>query len=124
LLVMDAFSSDSVPVHLLTLEAFQLYLAHLAPRGVIAVNLSNNYLDLKPVVWQAAQELGLHMVLIDPPVQSYHPIGVRSRWAFLTADPAALDAPEIHANKESLDDYYPEIQLWTDHYSNLFQILW
>jgi spermidine synthase len=124
LLVMDAFSSDSVPVHLLTLEAFQLYLEHLAPRGVIAVNISNNYLDLRPVVWRAAEELGMHTILIDTPVQSYHPVGVRSRWIFLVRDPAVLDAPEIHANKESLDTYHPEIQLWTDQYSNLFEILW
>ena len=124
LLVMDAFSSDSVPVHLLTLEAFELYLEHLAKRGVIAVNISNNYLDLKPVVWRAAEELDLYPILIDTAVQSYHPVGVRSRWVFLVRDPDVLDAPEIHANKESLDDYHPEIQLWTDQYSNLFQILW
>lgn len=124
LLVMDAFSSDSVPVHLLTVEAFELYLKHLAPGGVIAVNISNNYLDLKPVIWRQAQELGLYPVLIDTAVQSYHPVGVRSRWFFLVRDPAVLDAPEIHANKESLDEYHPEIQLWTDQFSNLFQILW
>lgn len=124
LLVMDAFSSDSVPVHLLTREAFQLYLEHLAPKGVIAVNISNNYLDLRPVVWRAAEELSLYASMIDTPVQSYHPVGVRSRWIFLVRDPEVLDAPEIHANKESLEDTLPGIQLWTDQYSNLFEILW
>lgn len=124
LLVMDAFSSDSVPVHLLTLEAMELYLEHLAPEGVIAVNISNNYLDLKPVVWRVAEELGLSTILIDTPVQYYHPVGVRSRWIFLVRDPQVLDAPEIHANEESLDNYHPGIQLWTDQFSNLFEILW
>ena len=68
--------------------------------------------------------MDLYPILIDTAVQSYHPVGVRSRWVFLVRDPDVFDAPEIHANKESLDDYHPEIQLWTDQYSNLFQILW
>jgi len=123
LLVMDAFSSNSVPIHLITREAFELYLDHLSPEGVIAVNISNNYIDLKPVIWKLGQELGLGTILIAPPVQEYHPIGLPSLWMFLARDPAILDTPEINANAESLDNYYPEIRLWTDDYSNLFKIL-
>jgi spermidine synthase len=123
LLVMDAFSSDSVPIHLITREAFEIYLQHLGPEGVIAVNISNNYIDLKPVIWKFGQELGLDTILIAPPVQEYHPIGLPSLWMFLTRDPAILDTPEINANAESLDNYYPEIRLWTDDFSNLFKIL-
>ena len=123
LLVMDAFSSDSVPIHLITLEAFELYLEHLSPEGVIAVNISNNFIDLKPVIWNIGQELGLGAILNDPPIQEYHPIGARSRWMFLVQDPEILDRPEINANAESLDNYHPEIRLWTDDYSNVFQIL-
>ena len=123
LLVMDAFSSDSVPIHLLTYEAFELYLDHLSPEGVIAVNISNNYVDLKPVISKLGQELGLSTILIAPPVQEYHPIGLPSLWMFLAQDPAALDTPEINANAYFLDDYHPDIRLWTDDYSNLFKIL-
>jgi len=123
LLVMDAFSSDSVPIHLITREAFEIYLDHLSAEGVIAVNISNNYIDLKPVIWKLGQELGLDTILIAPPVQEYHPIGLPSLWMFLVQDPAVLDKPEIHANAESLDNYHPEIRLWTDDYSNLFKII-
>src|SRR5262249_52002833 len=55
--VMDAFSGDSVPVHLITREAFQLYLRHLKPDGVLAVNISNKYLDLVPVMERAAHDM-------------------------------------------------------------------
>jgi spermidine synthase len=123
LLVMDAFSSDSVPIHLITREAFEIYLDHLSAEGVIAVNISNNYIDLKPVIWKLGQELGLDTILIAPPVQEYHPIGLPSLWMFLARDPAILDTPEINANAESLDNYHPEIRLWTDDYSNVFDIL-
>jgi spermidine synthase len=123
LLVMDAFSSDSVPTHLITLEAFELYLEHLSPEGVIAVNISNNYIDLKPVIWKLGQELGLQTILIAPPIEKYHPIGLPSLWIFLAKDSATLDWPEINANADFLEDYHSDIQLWTDDYSNLFHIL-
>jgi SAM-dependent methyltransferase len=58
LLVMDAFSGDSVPVHLITTEAFRTYFRHLKPDGILAVNISNRYLDLKPVMERAATALG------------------------------------------------------------------
>jgi hypothetical protein len=123
LLVMDAFSSDSVPTHLLTREAFDLYQKHLASGGVIAVNISNNYINLEPVLWSLAQELDLEAILIDPPVQSYHPVASPSRWVFLSQDLAVLDRPEINANAESLDDSHPGIRLWTDAYSSIFGII-
>ena len=123
LLVMDAFSSDSVPIHLITREAFALYLDHLSPDGVIAVNISNNYIDLKPVIWKLGQELGLQTILIAPPIQEYHPIGLHSLWMFLLQDPDALDTPEINANADFLEDYHSDIQLWTDDSNNLFMIL-
>ena len=90
---------------------------------MIAVNISNNYIDLKPVIWKLGQELGLDPTLIAPRVQEYHPIGLPSLWMFLAQDPAILDTPEINANTESLDNYHPEIRLWTDDYSNLFKII-
>src|SRR5262249_22100380 len=58
-IVVDAFSSDAIPVHLLTREAVALYVRRLAPDGIIALHISNRYLDLKPVAARIAQELGL-----------------------------------------------------------------
>ena len=59
LLVLDAFSSDSIPVHLLTVEAFGLYRSRLAPGGLLLVHVSNRYLGLEPVVAAAASALGM-----------------------------------------------------------------
>src|SRR5690606_260580 len=64
-LIMDAFSSDAVPVHLLTKEAFEIYQRHLKPDGVILVNISNRYLDLRPVVENAARLFGFKSHTID-----------------------------------------------------------
>ena len=61
---MDAFSSDSVPVHLITLEAMELYVQHLKPNGVLVVHISNVNLDLSPLVFRLAAELGMHAVRI------------------------------------------------------------
>jgi hypothetical protein len=65
LLVLDAFSSDAIPVHLLTKEACELYLRHLKPNGIIAVHISNHYLDLEPVVVNLAKHFGFRLALID-----------------------------------------------------------
>src|SRR5258706_16000426 len=63
-LAVDAFSGDAIPVHLLTREAFELYFRHLRPGGVLAVHISNNYLDLQPVVVSAATELRKTAVVV------------------------------------------------------------
>src|SRR2546422_4110843 len=65
LLVLDAFSSDAIPVHLLTREAFELYQRHLRSGGIIAVHISNHYLDLEPVVVNVAKHFGFKLALID-----------------------------------------------------------
>jgi hypothetical protein len=120
-LVLDTFSSDSIPVHLVTKEAFDLYLKHLAPEGIIAAHISNLHLDLKPVFWQLAKHYGLQMVLIDYPGDSNG--GYPTEWLLLARDPALLQIPAIQARAEDMNNYSTDIQLWTDDYSNLFQIL-
>jgi hypothetical protein len=122
-LVMDTFSSDAIPVHLLTREAFKLYLQHLSPNGVIAVHITNRYLDLKPVVWQIAQEFGLHTVYISVSAPVDNPGAFYSEWMLLTTKPAILEAPEIAAAADFMEGYATDIRLWTDDYSNLIQIL-
>src|SRR5439155_19312438 len=64
-LALDAFSSDAIPVHLLTVEAFKTYLRHLKPGVVLAVHISNRYLDLVPVLQQAARHLSLELRQVD-----------------------------------------------------------
>lgn len=121
-LVLDTFSSDSIPVHLITKEAFALYLENLAPNGVIAVHISNRHLDLQPVLWQLAQEFSLNMVRISRTVESEED-GYPSEWILLTDDPNLLEIPAIASYASTYDGYETSIRLWTDDYSNLFQIL-
>jgi hypothetical protein len=119
LLVVDAFSGDAIPVHLLTTEAFALYARHLAPRGIIAVHVSNQYLDLAPVVAAAAARLGKtarYLANEGDPASAINPAewvlvadaGFFANAAFAAARPIPVPA-----------DFAP----WTDDYSNLWRRL-
>jgi spermidine synthase len=121
-LVLDTFSSDSIPVHLVTKEAFALYLDQLAPDGVIAAHISNRHLDLRPVFWQLAQKFGLEIVQVNRPASS-DDNGFPSEWILLARDPASLEISAIKSHAVSFEGYTTAIKLWTDDYSNLFQIL-
>ncbi|MBX7208827.1 MAG: fused MFS/spermidine synthase [Verrucomicrobiaceae bacterium] len=118
-LVLDAFSGDSVPVHLLTREAFDLYMRHLKPGGIIVVHITNHYLNLAPVVERAAREfqLGTTRIARAPePDSDCYP----TDYLVLTRDDTFLKAhpPVLPPYAKSVD-----VPLWTDHRHNLFQIL-
>jgi spermidine synthase len=121
-LVLDTFSSDAIPVHLVTKEAFALYLEHLAADGVIAAHVSNRHLNLQPVFWRLAQEFGLAIVQVNRPGTSGRG-EFPSEWILMARDPSILEIPEIKSHAITFDNYTTSIQLWTDDYSNLFQIL-
>lgn len=121
LLVLDAFTGDSPPAHLLTLEAFDLYLRRLAPGGLLAANISNRYLDLLPVLDRVRERFDLHMAYIQSPGDMK--ISASAQWVLLTRDPALLQQPLI-ARADTLDErVVPRIRPWTDDYSNLLAIL-
>jgi len=120
-LVLDTFSSDSIPVHLVTEEAFALYLEHLAPDGIIAAHITNLHLDLQPVFWQLAQYYDLSIVRVDYAGDSNG--GYASHWILLSRDPALLEIPAMQSRALNLDGFATNLKLWTDDYSNLFQIL-
>jgi hypothetical protein len=120
-LVLDTFSSDSIPVHLVTKEAFALYLEHLAPDGIIAAHITNLHLDLQPVFWQLAKQYGLSMVRVNYAGDPNG--GYASHWILLARNPALLDVPAIQEKAVDLSGYSTTLKLWTDDYSNLFQIL-
>jgi hypothetical protein len=120
-LVLDTFSSDSIPVHLVTKEAFAVYLEHLAPDGVIAAHVTNLHLDLQPVFWQLAKYYGLSMARINYEGDANG--GYASHWLLLSRDPALFEIPAIQAHSMNLTGNSMHIKLWTDDYSNLFQIL-
>ncbi len=121
-LVLDVFSSDSIPVHLLTRQAFQVYLDRLAPGGIIAVHITNKHLDLVPVLWQDAQAFKLKMLLVQTEGDVAHGI-FTTRWVLLAQDPAVLENEAILKYADPLEGYSTKVSLWTDDYSNLFQIL-
>jgi hypothetical protein len=120
-LILDTFSSDSIPVHLVTKEAMVLYLAHLAPDGILAAHITNLHLDLQPVFWNLAREFGLSMARVEYAGDAHG--GYVSHWVLLTREPGLLEISAIQDRAIDLSGYFTEIQLWTDNYSNLFQIL-
>jgi SAM-dependent methyltransferase len=122
ILVMDAFSGDSVPVHLITREAFQQYFRHLKPGGIVAVNITNRYLNLEPVMERVAAEFGKVALVyrFNPPDSDL--LCFASSWA-LILDRATLDEhPQLRAQAVELQPTVA-FRTWTDDFSNMYSIL-
>ncbi len=119
LLIVDAFSGDAIPVHLLTREAIELYFRHLRPGGVLALHITNTHLNLEPVVEKLSESLGKHAVLVATESDEKRNI-YRARWALLTT--RAIASPEIRSASSPLARR-SDIGVWTDDYNNLIQIL-
>ena len=118
-LAVDAFSSDSIPVHLITMEAVEIYLKHMKPDGVIAYHVSNRFLDLKPVVQMIAEKHGLAVGWVR---DTYDDGSTTSDWVLLTKAKNLLLKPDI------LEATYiippePGWRLWTDDFNNLVQVM-
>jgi hypothetical protein len=120
-LAVDAFSGDAIPVHLLTRQAFTLYLHHLKPNGILAIHTSNTYLDLAPVVQLLAHDAGYAPRLIVNNDNRRKLID-SSDWMLVTRNKAFLDDLEDSVLIETVT-VPPHLRLWTDDYNNLFQIL-
>jgi len=137
LLVMDAFTSDAIPIHLITAEAFDLYLAHLKPGGLLAVNISNVNFDLRPLIFRQAEAHGLQAVAVS---NGYVPrfLQFSAEWVILTADPSRLEQfprlvrktrRSMHTVPASLYLTFPDPKLvsgapfWTDDFSDPFSAL-
>lgn len=118
-LAVDAFSSDSIPVHLLTREAFRLYFLHLKPDGLLAVHITNRYLNLIPVVDLAARDLHKAATRVETESSEGHCYG--TTWIVLANDARELENLPKH-NGRPLQQQ-AGLRMWTDDYSNLFQIL-
>ena len=120
LLVVDAFSGDSIPVHLITQEALAVYRRHVKPHGLIAFHVSNLFLNLEPVVEQLASDAGLQAVYLrsegDYPEKT-------SVWVIVTDDPVFLNDPEVRARRRPITPI-PGLTLWTDASNNLFKVLY
>jgi hypothetical protein len=121
-LVLDAFTSDAVPVHLLTEEAFEIYLRHLKPDGVIAAHVSTVHLDLQSVLWKLADYFDLASAWIENVEDDDKGI-LASDWILLTRNEEFLKLEPIQEATSAPDTDFDRIRLWTDDYINLFQIL-
>lgn len=118
-LILDAFSSDAIPVHLLTREAFEIYSRHLRdPQSVIAVHITNSTLDLSPVVAGVAGEYGFSSLRIHRPW--LRGLSSLSDWVLLSRDVQALSDPAIAHAGVAL---FGKNILWTDDFSNLLHVL-
>lgn len=121
LLVLDAFSGDTIPLHLLTQEAFEIYLKHLNENGIIAINVSNRYFNLGLEVYKLADEFNLEAVRIEDKgdgLQSYDSV-----WMLLTRNQEFLNLPAVTARNAPRPFIPPSLPLWTDDFSNLIQII-
>jgi SAM-dependent methyltransferase len=121
ILVLDAFSGDTIPVHLLTTEAFDIYLRHLKPDGVIVVHVSSRYVDLIPVVMGLARHFDLTDVVIRS-AEENPPSIAPADWMLLTNNQAFLDHPAVNEVGQ-LTAETRQLPLWTDQYNNLFSVL-
>ena len=122
ILVMDAFSGDSVPVHLITREAFQTYFRHLKPNGILAVNITNNYLDLRPVMERAAAALDKVAYAYDYEADPDDEVCFSCGWALIMDRRTWEAQPTLHSGATLLRPV-PNFRTWTDDFSNMFGIL-
>ena len=121
-LAVDAFTGDSVPIHLLTLQAFELFFRHLAPDGVVAVHVSNRYLHLAPVVARAAGALGKAAVFIDSDRDERGGPIKRAQWVLVTGD-RTLAAKLARVGQGTFLNGHNSTRLWTDDYSDVIGAL-
>jgi hypothetical protein len=119
-LAVDAFSSDSIPVHLLTKEAMELDFHHLRPDGILAVHISNRYLNLQPVLEGEVKANGKIARLVDTDDDDEHDV-FGATWILVTS-PTPGFSQDVLASSEELKPT-GSVRLWTDDYSNLFKIL-
>lgn len=122
ILAVDAFSSDAIPVHLLTKEAFALYFRHLKPGGVLCVHISNRYLDLQPVVAGLTKALGKEARLVADTEDDSNDISA-SEWVLVTARRDLFTKKRFTHDSVTQVKTRPGLPLWTDDYSNLYQIV-
>jgi hypothetical protein len=122
ILAVDAFSSDSIPVHLLTREAFALYFRQLKPNGVLALHISNRYLDLAPVCAAGAKAFDKKATVVADDGEGGSYLN-SSTWVLVTSDTSLTDAPSFMGANMYPPNLPEKFRPWTDDYSNIWQIL-
>jgi spermidine synthase len=121
-LALDAFSSDSIPIHLLAREAYAIYNRHLNPGGMLAVHISNRYLDLEPVVARAVADLGWKGMTVsdEGEAESFYS---GSTWVLVSRTSKIFESAVLRRSGGTPLKLTPGFRPWTDDYSNVLQIL-
>jgi hypothetical protein len=120
-LVVDAFSGDAIPIHLLTTEALALYRRHLTPHGIVAFHVSNLHVDLVPAIALLARSVGIQAWVVSTGA-AWQSGEFSSTWILVTADPNFFVQPELLAAGHS-PGLRPDLRVWTDDYSALFPLI-
>lgn len=127
LIIMDAFSSDSIPMHLLTHEALQMYFKKLSEKGTVVIHISNRYLKLKPVISALGESLslkGLTRIFISQPKTPEEKKTIfSSEWCVFSKDPAVLERLQKDFKWKELPANQSRVRVWTDDYSNILSAL-
>lgn len=125
LILLDAFSSDSIPIHLLTEEAIELYASRVKEDGLIVVHISNRVFDLRPPLMAAAEELGLTPMFRGARPEEVGEVGLPSEWvAFPMGDEEEERLRDLGWIDLSEDPASPKPIKWTDDYSSVLSVLW
>ncbi|MDP1654276.1 MAG: fused MFS/spermidine synthase [Rhodocyclaceae bacterium] len=119
-LAVDAFSGDSVPVHLITAEALDVYLRHMKADGIVAFHVTNRFLWLPPVIENIARAKGLHVALIHD--ENDNPLLRNTDWVLVARNPDVLAQEAIRSRSTPIRGI-PGLGVWTDDFNNLFDVL-
>jgi hypothetical protein len=120
-LVIDAFSGDAIPLHLLTTQAMDIYKKHLAPGGILAFHISNQHVDLEPEVALLAKSAGMKAMRVSSPANPDRG-EFSATWMLVSEDLAFFNQPEVFNHSHEPHEN-PKVRLWTDDYSSLLPIL-
>ena len=119
LLFMDAFASDSIPVHLLTAESIDLYFKHLKPGGVLIVHVTNRFIDLRPVLLRHARDRDIDPILIDCQPEGQ---AVKTRWVLLTRNTDVHESSFVAEAKRQWPEELEPLK-WTDDFGSIASLL-
>jgi len=120
-LVVDAFSGDAIPLHLLTTEAVAIYRKHLAPGGILAFHISNRHVDLEPAIYLLAKSAGMQARTVQS-LEDGRRGEFNATWVLVTDSGAFLALPEVAAATKPTEQR-PGLRVWTDDYSTLLALL-
>jgi spermidine synthase len=120
-LVIDAFSGDAIPLHLLTTQALAIYKRHLAPGGILAFHISNRHVDLEPAIYLLAQSAGMQARTIHSHADEQR-AEFSATWVLVTNNGAFLTQPAVALRTRGTEQRVG-LRLWTDDYSSLLALL-